>query len=130
MSTKWWPCESFVGSVCNHRDCATIATLRARVAELEAERYRMRPVVDAAVKERAAADYYDETDDDAHEGDSRRRWTLAQAELSEKVASYLAATPKEKTHADDCTFMIPRDPDDEREFVCDCAATPKPKEPR
>ena len=67
----------------------------ARVAELEAELSRAKPVVNAAVKERAAADYYDETDDDAHEGDSRRRWTLAQAELSEKVASYLAATPKE-----------------------------------
>lgn len=66
------------GNGCRCRACVPdeLTTLRRRVAELEAERDRMRPVCDAAVR------WHDDTM--AH-GDS----------LVIHVAAYLAATPKE-----------------------------------
>lgn len=94
------PCPCCSAPVSAHNELliqheTMIATLRTALAKAEADLARMRPVVEAAVKERAAADYYDETDDDAVEGESRRRWTLAQAELSEAVASHLTAARTE-----------------------------------
>lgn len=84
-------------------DKLELTALRARVAELEAERDRMRPVVSAAVKYDAALREYSERGDDDPE--FQRPVTIAESalteaanlgvELLEAVTAYLAATPKE-----------------------------------
>jgi len=86
-------CPACVGMPVEHIHGCKVGYALARVAELEAERDRMRPVVSAAVKYDAALREYSERGDDDPE--FQRPVTIAESALTEAVTAYLAATPKE-----------------------------------